>query len=418
MLAAPADTKAMVSRTAGLSIRRVPPALRPRLALAGAVLAAGLLAAAVPAGGLAAVSPAAAAAPRPAGVQAVSASAKALPAAQKLDYLALAEDGYRQSARWRSGEWYCEYLGCTGEYSLLTVWGDVRMFESLAAVDMSDPSPAHRAAVDRFGRASERYWNPYLQGYAPYPDDRFRGAEAWFDDNGWLGIAFVQAYRATGERRYLNDAIRAFRFIATQGWNTSGGGGMWWNTDHQYIAGEALAAGSLLGMLIYQSDHGEFELREARKFVDWGNAHDIGFHGLYLSGGPGSTVIDYIQAPLIYAQYLLCQATGVQRYCSHAAEQAKSMTEIYGYRYNFAPLYDSIFFEWMMAYGKAVGEEHWLELAKVNAAAAARHASIGDGLWLGSWWGGPIRDSQTLPGMFRTMAGTTSLFAWLAYYSG
>jgi len=35
-----------------------------------------------------------------------------------------------------------------------------------------------------------------------------------------------------------------------------------------------------------------------------------------------------------------------------------------------------------------------------------------------TWWGGPIRDSQTLPGMFRTMAGTTSLFAWLAFYSG
>jgi Glycosyl hydrolase family 76 len=339
-------------------------------------------------------------------------------AARVPNYLGLAEDGVRQSASWRSGDWYCEYLGCTGAYPLLTVWGDVRMFESLAAIDMTDPTAAHRAQVDRFGHASERYWNPYLNGYAPYPDDRYRGAEAWFDDNGWLGIAFVQAYRATGERRYLRDAVRAFDFIAANGWDAAGGGGMWWNTDHPYHAGEALAAGSLLGMLLYDIGHNGYELAEVRKFIDWGNAHDIGFHGLYLSGGPGSTVIDYVQAPLIYAQYLLCQATGVQGYCSHAAEQAKSMTEIYGYRYNFAPLYDSIFFEWMMAYGKAVGDNHWLELAQVNAAAAAQHATIGDGLWLGSWWGGPIRDSQTLPGMFRTMAGTTSLFAWLGYYSG
>jgi Glycosyl hydrolase family 76 len=338
-------------------------------------------------------------------------------AAQPSDYLRLAETGFAQSASWRAGDWYCEYLGCTGSYPLLTVWGDVRMFESVAAMELAAPSHEHRALVDRFGRASERYWNPYLNGYAPYPDDRFRGAEAWFDDNGWLGIAFVQAYRATGESRYLRDAQRAFQFVATQGWDTADGGGMWWNTDHPYHSGEALAADSLLGMLLYGIDHQSFQLDEARTFVEWGDSHDVGFHGLYLSGGPGSTVIDYIEAPLIYAQYLLCQATGDEGYCAHAAAQAKSMTEIYGVQYNFAPLYDSIFCEWMMAYGKAVGDNHWLELAETNAAAASRHAAASRGLWLGSWWGGPIKDSQTLPGMFRTMAGTTSLFAWLAYYS-
>ena len=346
-----------------------------------------------------------------------SATAELARKAQSPAYLKLAEAGLAQSASWRSGSWYCEYLGCTGAYPLLTVWGDVRMFESVDAIEIAAPSRAHRALVDRFGRASERYWNPYLNGYAPYPDDRFRGAKAWFDDNGWLGIAFVQAYRATGEHRYLRDAQRAFNFVASQGWDSADGGGMWWNTGHPYHSGEALAADSLLGMLLYGIDHQRSQIEEAQKFIDWGNSHDIGFHGLYLSGGPGSTVIDYIEAPLIYAQYLLCQATGNQDYCTHAAAQAKSMTEIYGVEYNFAPLYDSIFFEWMMAYGKAVGDNHWLELAETNASAASQHAAASRGLWLGSWWGGPIKDSQTLPGMFRTMAGTTSLFAWLAYYA-
>ncbi len=338
--------------------------------------------------------------------------------AQSSPYVQLAEQGIDQSTRWRTGNWYCEYLGCTGAYPLLTIWGDVRMFESVDAIELASPSSAHRARVDRFARASERYWNPFLRGYAPYPGDRYRGAEAWFDDNGWLGVAFVLAYRATGERRYLHDAVRAFDFIAADAWDSAGGGGLWWNTRHDYKAGEALAADSLLGMLLYDVGHNPFDLREARKFVDWGNSDDIGFHGLFLSGGPHSTVIDYVEAPLIYAQYLLCQATGGQGYCGHAAEQAKSMTEIYGIQYNFAPLYDSIFLEWMMAYGRAVGDDHWLGLAQANATAASEHAAATRGLWLGSWWGGPIKDSQTLPGMFRTMAGTTSLFAWLAYYSG
>jgi Glycosyl hydrolase family 76 len=336
---------------------------------------------------------------------------------QATNYLALAERGVAQSAHWRSGSWYCEYLGCTGAYPLLTIWGDVRMFESVDAVQIASPSAADRARVDRFGRASERYWNPYLNGYAPYPGDRYRGVEAWFDDNGWLGIAFVQAYRATGESRYLHDAQRAFNFVATQGWDAAGGGGMWWNTDHPFHSGEALAADTLLGMLLYQIDHQPFQLDEARTFVGWGDSRDIGFHGLYMSGGPGSTVIDYVEGPLIYAQYLLCRATGEHAYCAHAAGQARSMTEIYGVAYRLAPLYDSIFMEWMMAYGKAVGDNHWLEVAQANAAAAVGHATDGQGLWLSSWWGGPITDPQTQPGMFRTMAGTTSLYAWLAYYS-
>ena len=348
---------------------------------------------------------------------AAAAVAPALATAQPLDYMALAERGVAQDASWRAGDWYCEYLGCTGAYPLLTTWGDVRMFESVDALEIAAPSAAHRRQVDRFAHASERYWNPYLNGYAPYPGDRYRGVEAWFDDNGWLGVAFAQAYRATGESRYLHDAQRAFSFVAADGWDAVDGGGMWWNTEHPYHAGESLAADSLLGMLLYQDDHERFQLDQVRKFVDWGNTHDIGFHGLFLSGGPHSTVIDYVESPLIYAQYLLCKATGAEGYCEHAAQQARSMTEIYGMEYNFAPLYDSIFMEWMMAYGQAVGDGHWLDVAETNAAQAAQHATDSRGLWLDSWWGGRIRDSQTLPGMFRTMAGTTSLFAWLSYYS-
>lgn len=342
-------------------------------------------------------------------------STPAQPPAQ-LDYVALTEAGIGQGTSWRAGDWYCEYLGCTGAYPLLTIWGEVRMFEAVDALDIAAPSAAHRALVDSFARASERYWNPHLPGYAPYPDDRGREVEAWFDDNGWLGIAFVEAYRATGERRYLFDAQRAFDFIALRAWDAQGGG-LWWNTDHQYLAGEALAADSLLGMLLYGLDDQSAQLTETQMFVDWGNADDLGFHGLYMSGGPHSSAIDYIEAPLIYAQYLLCGATGEQAYCAHAAEQSQTMTKAYGVEYNFGPQYDSIFFQWMMAYGQATGQSHWLELAQVNAAQAAQHAAAYDGLWLGSWWGGPILDSQTLPGMFRTVAGTTSLFAWLAYYS-
>ncbi len=128
-------------------------------------------------------------------------------------------------------------------------------------------------------------------------------------------------------------------------------------------------------------------------------------------------MIDCVEAPLIYAQQLVCKATGVTAYCTHAAAQSQTLTVIYGYRYDLAPMYDSILFQWMLAYDRASGDDHWLAIAQENAAAATHNAADAQGVWLEAWWGGRIRDPKTAPGMYRTMAGTTSLYAWLAYYT-
>ncbi|MHB1537320.1 MAG: hypothetical protein ACYCUM_03195 [Solirubrobacteraceae bacterium] len=345
-----------------------------------------------------------------------------LPAPRPLDYLARAEAGVRQASNWQRRNWYCERLGCPGRWPMLTIWGEVPMFESVDALQLADPSVAHRALVERYAKASERYWDRYLRGYVPYPEDGYRHVEAYFDDNGWLGIAFLQGYRATGIRRYLHDAQRAFRFIASKGWDRAGGG-MWWNTQHPYHSGPAIASDSLLGMLLYLADHERWQLQDVKTYVDWANANDVhDERGLYLEKPEApESVIDYVQAPLIYAQYLLCKADAQPAYCEQAGRAAATIAEqgvnSYGYEYNYGPEYDTIFMQWMVAYGEATGEGYWRQLAEVNADAAEAHIEGGDGIWLGSWWGGPIKDPETQPDMFRTMAASTSLFAWLAYYA-
>jgi len=193
---------------------------------------------------------------------------------------------------------------------------------------------------------------------------------------------------------------------------------MWWNTQHSQHSGEALAADSLLGAMLYKSTRDSADLDRARQWVAWANAHDVVDDGLYGSLNPGDdTFVSYVEAPLIYAQYLMCQETGVQQYCARAARLSTAMTQVYGTAYTLAPLYDSIFMQWMMAYGQASGQRYWLALAQLNAAAAATNAANQQGLWLSSWWGGAIADPETHPNMLRTEAATTSLFAWTALYS-
>jgi hypothetical protein len=345
-----------------------------------------------------------------------------LPEPRAENYVELTETGLQQAGHWRRQSWYCEYLHCSnGPYPLATIWASVPMFESVDALQIAAPSAAHAALVQHFASFSEKFWDRALGGYAPYPGDREGNVESWFDDNGWLGIAFVNAFKATHNYRWLADAQRAFAFIASRGWDSSGG--MWWTTNHPYHSGPALAADVLLGMLLYEEDHEAWQLEDVRTWVDWANRFDNhDERQLYLekSNAPES-VNDYVQAPLVYAQYLLCKDGQGEGYCVRAGRVAATMAENRvmrtGYRYRYGPEYDAIYLQWMMAYGQDTGESYWLRLAELNAGAAAQHAATGSGLWLGDWWGGGIPDPETHPNMFRTVAATTSLFAWTAVYS-
>jgi Glycosyl hydrolase family 76 len=61
---------------------------------------------------------------------------------------------------------------------------------------------------------------PYASGdgYAPLPQQRRR----YFDDNAWIGLDLVQLHLQSSGRRFLDDAMRVFRFVAT-GQDADGG---------------------------------------------------------------------------------------------------------------------------------------------------------------------------------------------------
>lgn len=54
------------------------------------------------------------------------------------------------------------------------------------------------------------------------------------DDAGWWGIAWVQAYDLTGNRKYLDEAVIIGNYLQQHYDTARCGGGVWWDREHTY----------------------------------------------------------------------------------------------------------------------------------------------------------------------------------------
>jgi predicted alpha-1,6-mannanase (GH76 family) len=63
--------------------------------------------------------------------------------------------------------------------------------------------------------------------------ERYRGRRAFYDDNGWYLNAWIRAYDVTGESKFLDEAKALFT-ANTAGWDSTCGGGLWWNSNRDY----------------------------------------------------------------------------------------------------------------------------------------------------------------------------------------
>jgi rhamnogalacturonyl hydrolase YesR len=246
-------------------------------------------------------------------------------------YLGLAEAGIEKSSEWWDGsaDWFYDQLGSNPNRAQATLWGSNGMFEALDEIAIADPTAKTKAAVETLARSEERYWNPNLKpvpGYSPQVGEQSSSQPTWYDDNAWIGIAFLDAYRATGKHAYVTDAERAFAFIAAGGWDTEQGGGMWWSTGHQWLSGEALAAASDLAARLYQTTNQAEYLTDAETYIGWANKNLLTPQGVYVP--VASTPYPYLIEPDSYVNRGRTGAPGTQMCMRGGATCKPDSTEV------------------------------------------------------------------------------------------
>lgn len=329
-------------------------------------------------------------------------------------YLAPAKAAVAQSnSWWDSGKhWYRQRLG-TGSRPA-TLWGIVHLFEAKNALAIADPTPGRLAAVRNFARGAEQYWNPNLKpapGYAASPNTRSTDRRTWYDDNGWWGTAFYDAYRATGDTRYLASAKRALLFVDS-GWDRDKGG-IWWDTQHSFKAGESLAGGTLTAAYLYRETHSPKYLAIAKRYIKWADADFRGDDGLYDRNEIDPTPMPYVQGPMALALVIICQTSGKKAYCDEGEELADRAAKRFP-KLTMGPQYDAMYVRSMLELYRFDHNPRWYRIAAAAGDRAMANARAANGLYLLTWDGRPMQTIGTPAGMLQTHAATTSVLAWLA----
>jgi uncharacterized protein YyaL (SSP411 family) len=105
-------------------------------------------------------------------------------------------------------------------------------------------------------------------GYQAYPV-RFEKVDRYYDDNGLVGIDYVDAYENTGNKVYLERAKSAFAFIIS-GWSDDLGGGVSWLEgvrDQKPACSNGMA--TLVALKLYKATKDKYYLDWGRKFYNW-----------------------------------------------------------------------------------------------------------------------------------------------------
>ena len=220
------------------------------------------------------------------------------------------------------------------------LWPMSGVFSSAVALAELDPQK-YLPYVDSMAVAVEQYYDttrvPF--GYQAYPV-RFGKVDRYYDDNGLVGIDYIDSYMVTGNRKYLEKAKQVMTFILS-GWDDRFDGGVTW-LEGVYDQKPACSNGKamVLALKLYEATGDEYYLETGRKFYDWMDRYlkdpERGVvYNSWLTAGEGSIHPDlytYNTGTLLQAAVYLYRFTGEQAYLDNAQFLAEGSMKVF-FRY-------------------------------------------------------------------------------------
>ena len=164
-------------------------------------------------------------------------------------------------------------------------------------------------------------------GYQAYPV-MFEKSDRYYDDNGLVGMDYMEAYFNTKNPVYLHRAESVFEFILS-GWNNDLGGGVTWlegHNDQKPACSNGTA--TLVALKLYKGTKNNFYLNWGKNFYSWLYHNLRDSTGVYSNdkkpnGTVNRTFYTYNSGFMLEAAVLLYEFTGDKQYLEQAKRLAK-----------------------------------------------------------------------------------------------
>lgn len=197
--------------------------------------------------------------------------------------------------------------------------------------------PAERAKylpyLDSMAMGMEKYRDVKRKpvGYQAYPS-MFEKSDRYYDDNGLVGIEYLEAYFNTKNPVYLNRAKTVFKFIIS-GWDDKLGGGVFWlegHKDQKPACSNGMAL--LVALKLYKATNDSYYLTWGKRFYNWMEANLRNPDGVFYNdkktadGTVNKTYWTYNSGSVLEASVMLYTFTGDKKYLTEAQVIAKNAT--------------------------------------------------------------------------------------------
>ena len=312
------------------------------------------------------------------------------------------------------------YRETSGDRQTAAVWGDSWALAALEDVAALPGGARYLPLVQAAADGLQAYWDPSAQppAYAPTPQPD-KDAVKYFDDNAWVGLDLVAAWRLTGQRTYLLRAQGVMRYLES-GWDTAGGG-LWWNDERTYRNTAANAAAADLAARLYLATGDPADLTWAERIDAWewqalvtpDGRVDDGLDAFATQPRGGQWTYNY--GEVIEADVHLFQATGQPRYLSGASTVAAyALQHLQGPAGAWPPQgrFNGVFADGLLALFQADPRPAYASALTRNADLAWSRARTPVGLF-GTDWSSPPPDGEvqllTDTGAVRTLAAAAAL---------
>ena len=211
------------------------------------------------------------------------------------------------------------------------LWPLCAYIQAANEMELLDPKKDYMLPVVK---AIDQYYTdrPPLAGYQAYVTKERRDSR-FYDDNQWVALAYLDAYKRNHKKQYLEKSEMICRFMLG-GLDTVTGGGIYWNEDDKSSKNTCSNGPGILVLLkLYNITHNKTYLATAIALYKWTNKTLQAADGLYYDNIKvsnlkiGEAEITYNTGTMLQSNVLLFLITKDKKYLDEAERIAKAGRE-------------------------------------------------------------------------------------------